>query len=375
MPTPIQESDLPVLVAQVLWAAFALSVLFGAVLQRTHFCAMGAVSDILTMGHWGRMRMWVVAAAVAMMGLNALVGLGWIDASKSIYTGERLRWLSHLLGGALFGLGMVLASGCGAKTLVRVGGGSLKALVVLLVMGFFAAMTMRGILAVARVATVDAVGWTLPASQDLPSLLAWATGVTKVTWVWTVGMGLGALLLAWALAREEGRRSEVWVAGLLVGLLVVGVWWVSGVWGHLGEHPQTLEEAFLATNSRRMESLSLVGPVAYLLDWLTFFSDKAQTLSLGVVSVLGIVVGSALMALGQGTFRWEGLSGTSDTAHHLVGAALMGVGGVMAVGCTVGQGLSGLSTLALGSFITVAGIVAGTVAGLRYQEFRLERMA
>lgn len=375
MSTPIQESDLPALVAQVLWAAFALSVLFGAVLQRTHFCAMGAVSDILTMGHWGRMRMWVVAAAVAMIGFNAMVGLGWIDASNSIYTGARLRWLSHLLGGALFGLGMVLASGCGAKTLVRLGGGSLKALVVLLVMGFFAAMTMRGVLAVARVATVDAVGWTLPTSQDVPSLLAFATGASKTTLAWMLGAGLGVVLLVWALARDEGRRAEVWGAGVLVGLLVVGVWWVSGHLGHVAEHPQTLEEAFLATNSRRMESLSLVGPVAYLLDWLTYFSDKTQALSLGGVSVLGIVAGSALMALGQGTFRWEGLSGTSDTAHHLVGAALMGVGGVTALGCTVGQGLSGLSTLALGSFITVAGIVAGTVTGLRYQEFRLERMA
>ena len=375
MTAPLQESDLPLLVAQVLWAAFALSVLFGAVLQRTHFCAMGAVSDVLTMGHWGRMRMWVVAAAVAMIGFNAMVGLGWVDASKSIYAASRLRWLSHLLGGALFGLGMVLASGCGAKTLVRVGGGSLKALVVLLVMGFFAAMTMRGVVAVARVATVDAVGVTLPVSQDLPSLLAWATGLTKTSLAWMVGVGLGLLLLVWSLARPEGRAPETWLSGGAVGLLVVGVWWVSGHWGHLAEHPQTLEEAFLATNSRRMESLSLVGPVAYLMDWLTYFSDKTQALSLGVVSVLGIVLGSALMALGQGTFRCEGLGGTSDTAHHLVGAALMGVGGVTALGCTVGQGLSGVSTLSLGSFITVAGIVAGTVTGLRYQEYRLERMA
>ena len=375
MSSPIQESDLPALVAQVLWASFALSVMFGAVLQRTHFCAMGAVSDVLNMGDWQRTRMWVVAAGVAMIGFNAMVGLGWVDASKSIYAGTRLRWLSHLLGGALFGLGMVVASGCGAKTLVRVGGGSLKALVVLLVMGVFAAMTMRGVLAVVRVATVDAVELALPISQDLPSLLAWVTGWPKASSAWLMGVGLGATLLLWTLARADARRVQVWGSGVMVGLLIVAVWWVSGQWGHVAEHPQTLEEAFLATNSRRMESLSLVGPVAYLLDWLTYFSDRGQTLSLGVVSVLGIVTGSALMALGQGTFRWEGLAGTEDTAHHLVGAALMGVGGVTALGCTVGQGLTGLSTLALGSFITVAGIVAGTVAGLRYQEWRLDRMA
>ena len=130
----VQEADLPGMSAQVLWAAFVLAAAFGAIAQRTHFCTMGAVADIVNMGDWSRMRMWALAAGVAMLGFNAMVGLGWVEAGKSIYAGNRLIWLSNLLGGALFGVGMVLASGCGSKTLVRIGGGSLKAVVVFAVM-------------------------------------------------------------------------------------------------------------------------------------------------------------------------------------------------------------------------------------------------
>lgn len=371
----MQESDLPGLTAQILWASFAIAVLFGAVAQRTHFCTMGAVADIVNMGDWSRMRMWALAIGVAMMGFNLMVGLGWVEAGKSIYAGPRLLWLSNLLGGVLFGVGMVLASGCGSKTLVRVGGGSLKGLVVFMVLALAAYASMRGVVAVARVATVDRVAIDLATGQDLPSMLVQGLGLgqpVRSVALW-LGVGLGAALVAWVLARPEGRSAEVLLAGVAVGLLVVAAWWVSGVWGHLPEHPVTLEEAFVATNSQRMESLTFVAPVAYTVDWLILFSDKSKVLTVAVVSVLGVIAGSAAVALANRTFRWEGFAGPEDTANHLVGACLMGIGGITAMGCTVGQGLSGLSTLALGSFIAFAGIVVGGVLGIRYQTWRLDQ--
>jgi len=121
-----------------------------------------------------------------------------------------------------------------------------------------------------------------------------------------------------------------------------------------------------------MESLTFVAPIAYTMDWLILFSDKSKVLTIGIVSTLGVIAGSAAVALATRSFRWEGFGGTEDTANHLVGATLMGVGGVTAMGCTIGQGLSGLSTLALGSFIAFAGIVGGAVLALRYQVWRLE---
>ena len=151
------------------------------------------------------------------------------------------------------------------------------------------------------------------------------------------------------------------------------MWWVSGRLGHLAEHPVTLEDVFLATNTQRMESLTFVAPIAYTVDWLILFSDTSKVLTIGIVTTVGVVLGSMAMALGTRSFRWEGFAGVEDTANHLVGAGLMGVGGVTAMGCTVGQGMSGVSTLALGSFIALAAIIAGAVAGLQWQIWRLER--
>jgi len=151
------------------------------------------------------------------------------------------------------------------------------------------------------------------------------------------------------------------------------MWWVSGRMGFVAEHPETLEAVYLATNSGRAEALSFVAPVAYTLDWLILFSDKSKVLTIGIVSVVGVVAGSALQSLASRTFRWEGFGGTEDTVNHLVGAVLMGIGGVTAMGCTVGQGLSGVSTLSVTSFIALAAILAGAVAGLKYQIWRLER--
>ncbi len=369
----MQDVDIAGLTRTVLWASFALSVVFGVIAQRTHFCTMGAVSDIVNIGDWTRMRMWVMAIGVAILGFNGMVGLGWVEASKTFYATPRVVWLSNLVGGLLFGIGMVLASGCGSKTLVRVGGGSLKSLVVFVVLGFAAYATMRGITGVARVATVDAVNVTLSTSQDLPSIFAAATGQSRTMLAWMIGGVIGLALLGWSMARPEGRSAEVLLAGIGIGLVIVAVWWVSGRLGFVAEHPQTLEETFIGTNSQRMESLTFVAPVAYTLDWLILFSDKSKVLTLAIVSTVGVIVGSALQALISRSFRWEGFANTEDTANHLVGATLMGVGGVTAMGCTVGQGLSGVSTLSVGSFLALAAILVGAVLGLRYQTWRIEQ--
>ena len=139
----MQTIDVGALASQVLWAAFALSVLFGAIAQRTHFCTMGALADVVNIGDWTRMRMWALAIGVAMLGFNTMVAAGWVDAGKTIYAAPRLAWLSAIVGGAMFGFGMVLASGCGSKTLVRVGGGNLKSLVVFIVLGVAAFATLK----------------------------------------------------------------------------------------------------------------------------------------------------------------------------------------------------------------------------------------
>jgi hypothetical protein len=371
MPIP----DLTALNTWVLSLAFVLSLLFGAMAQRTHFCTMGAISDVVNIGDWTRMRQWSLAIGVAMIGFAVMAYLGIIDPAKTIHASTRWLWLSGAVGGLLFGFGMVLASGCANKTLVRLGAGSLRALVVMLVMGLAAFITLKGVTAVLRVASVDQVAVEFSTVANLPYLAAAAWGVKPALATLVLGLVIGGALIIWALLGEDFCRRDNLLSGFGIGAIVAAMWWVSGHLGFVAEHPETLNEVFLATNSARSESMSFVAPVAYTLDWLMFFSDKSKSLTLGVVSVIGVIAGSAIAALWAGIFRWEGFASTEDLANHLVGAMLMGVGGVTALGCTIGQGLSGISTLGLTSMVAVAAIVAGALAAFRYQVWRLDRMA
>ena len=369
------QGDLVALATLVVASVFALAFAFGAITQRTNFCTMGSVADIVTFGDWTRMRQWLLAIAVAILGTNLLAATGVIDTVDSFYTSPRFLPLAYVFGGLLFGFGMVLTGGCASKSLVRAGGGSLKSLVVLVVLGIVAYISLRGLLAVFRVGVIEPVGVRLATPQDLPSLLA-GVGISKKS---TLQLGLALLIsagLLFAVFRDRSFRTfDNLLAGLGIGAIIVAAWAISGTIGHVEEHPNTLQEAFLRTNSGRMESLSFVAPVAYTIDYLMFFSDSSKVVTIGIAAVLGMITGSAAYALVAGQFRWEGFRDTADTANHLVGAALMGFGGVTALGCTIGQGLSGVSTLAVGSFIAVAAIVAGAVMALKYQAWRLDRIA
>lgn len=370
--TPVELASLT---KQVLWATFFVAMVFGAVVQRTGFCTMGAVADIVTMGDWRRMRQWSLAAGVAMIGFAVLAWSGQVGADKTLYASSRWIWLSALAGGSIFGFGMVLSSGCTSKALVRVGGGNLKSLVVVLVVGIAAFATLKGVTAVWRTATVDRVAHEFSTPATLPHLAAQAfTADPRAASLW-LGLALGGALVAWALASREFRVAGNMLAGLGVGAAVLAMWWVSGHLGFVPEHPQTLEETFVATNSTRAEAFSFVSPIAFTLDWLMFYSDVNKLLTVGIVSVFGVVAGSAVVALAQRSFRWEGFGGTADLGHHLVGAVLMGVGGVTAMGCSIGQGISGLSTLSATSLVAVPAIIAGAAAAVKYQMWRLDREA
>ena len=150
---------------------------------------------------------------------------------------------------------------------------------------------------------------------------------------------------------------------------MVAGWYLSGHLGY-GENPDTLETVYFATNTRTLESMSFVAPTAYSLELLMLWTDKSLHLSFGIATALGVVAGSFAYALASGSFRWEGFASFDDLRNQLVGAVLMGFGGVTAMGCTVGQGMSGVSTLAIGSFIAVAGIVAGAVATMKFMIWR-----
>ena len=346
--------------------AFALSFIFGAVGNRTHFCTMGAVSDWVNMGDLSRMRMWLLAIAVAILGASALHLTGVVDLSKSIYPGPNFTWLSYLVGGFLFGAGMTLGSGCGSKTLIRIGAGNLKSVIVYVFLGIAAYMTLRGLLGAFRVGVLEKATFTLPQGQDLPALL----GLNRAL----LAALIAGALLAFVYASKAFRSSwEYSLGGIVTGLVVVGGWYVSGHVGRVAEDPNTLQEAFVATNTGRMESFSFVAPLAFTLEYLMLWTDKSKIITYGIASAAGVIAGSAAYALATRTFRWEGFRDAEDTAMHMIGGVLMGFGGICALGCTIGQGISGFSTLALGSILTFVAIVAGSAATMKWQYWRIER--
>jgi uncharacterized membrane protein YedE/YeeE len=278
----LSTSNLPALVA---WGGFILAFIFGFVANRTNFCTMGAVSDVVNMGSWGRMRMWLMAIAIAILGTHALQLAGLIDLSKSFYTRSNVTWASYVLGGFLFGVGMTLGSGCGSKTLVRIGGGSLKSLITFMFLGLAAYMTLKGLFAIGRTRYLDPLATDLAAHgiprQDLPTLITAATGANLQAVELVVAVLVAAGLLAFVLRDREFRTSfDHLLGGIVVGLVIVGGWYVTG---HLGfaENPDTLENTYFGTNSRTIESLSFTAPVGYALELLMLWSDKSLTVTFG----------------------------------------------------------------------------------------------
>jgi uncharacterized membrane protein YedE/YeeE len=358
------------LAAVVVASGFALGFIFGAVGLRTNFCVMGAISDVVNMGSWNRMRMWLLAIAVAIIGANALHASGLIDLSRSIYQTENFAWLSYVLGGLAMGVGMTLASGCPSKTLMRMGGGSLKSLIVFVFIAISAYMMLKGLFGVWRVEYLQPVALQLSGPQDLPSLAARASGASQPALQIVLSALIAAGLLAFVFSRREFRTLDNVLGGVTVGLTVVAGWYVTG---HLGfaEDPDTLEMTHVATNSRLAESLSMVAPAAYGLELLLLWSDASLHLTFGIAAATGILFGALCYALISRSFQWEGFRTAGDMGNHILGGVLMGAGGVLSLGCTVGQGITGFSTLALGSIVTFASIIAGAAATMKYQYWKI----
>jgi len=354
----------------VAWMGFALAFVFGYVANKTSFCTMGAVSDVVNMGEWGRMRAWLCAIAVALLGTNLLVYFGYLDLAQTYYTRGTVYWMGALVGGLTFGIGMTLAGGCGQRTLVRLGGGNLKSVVVFLFLGYSALVTMNGIFRVVvdKVLRADIFTVRLDGLQTLPTLL----GMADKTAPLLLAVGLSVVILGFVFASKEFRENHDNVlAGLVVGLVVVAGWYVTG---HIGyAENEFMEKSYIGTDSKLAESMTFVGPLAYTMDLWAYWRDKHVTF--GVASVLGVITGSFIYSVFNRSFRWEYFNSPQDMFRHILGAVLMGFGGITAAGCTIGQAVTGVSTLAASSFIVFFGIVAGAAVTMKIQYFLLMRSA
>lgn len=346
-----------------LWA-FVVAMVFGAIAFKTNFCTMGAVSDWVNMGDKGRLRAWFLAIGIAILGAQGLQYFGLVDLGKSIYLTSNFGWLGHGIGGLCFGIGMTLGSGCGQRTLVRVGGGNLKSLVVMLVLGITAYATARGLLALVRINYIEIANVELSVhgmdNQGMATALATFMGTSDIAMLrWVVAGILGLGLVIFAFKDKEFRHSfDNILAGLGIGAIVVAGWYMTGR-GALDDFDPV-----------PVESYTFVSPVGNSVQYLMTFTGS--TINFGIAAVLGVLAGSFLYAILSGRFRIETFSNRHDMISHLVGGVLMGFGGVLSLGCTIGQGVTGMSTLAMGSVITLIMIIFGSAITMKVQYYRME---
>jgi uncharacterized membrane protein YedE/YeeE len=368
---------------QLLAAVFAIAVIMGAVTSKTNFCAMGAVSDWVNIGHTGRMRAWVFSMAVALTGVIGLEAAGIVNLSNETFPPYRtanFAWIRYLLGGFMFGVGMTLASGCGNKTLVRIGNGNLKSLVVLVVASICAYLMLwtplfeKAFLPWVSATTINLQQYGV-ANQELGTVLAgmFGMGMSKSLNL-AVAAAVVALLVVFVFASSHFRAdSDHMLGGLVVGLAVVFGWWLTG--GSIGREWKEYADMANAIPSRvQTQSYTFVSPMGDSLRYLLAPRDLSLV-NFGVMALSGVILGSALWSILSREFRVEWFAGWKDFGNHVLGGALMGTGGVLAMGCTIGQAVTGVSTLAVGSILAFLAIVIGSAATMKYQYWRIEREA
>ncbi len=343
-----------------------IGLVVGVVANKTNFCTMGAISDWVNTGHKGRMGAWVLAMGLAVIGTQILELSGLVDIQSSIYRASVLGIGGYVIGGMLFGIGMTLGGGCGQRTLVRVGSGNLKALVVLMVLGITAYATLRGILGIVRIEVFGPLSVDLASQnveeQGLATLIAHWSGLSASSSMrWIVALVIAALLIGWSMSKKELRNdTNNLLAGTVFGCAVVAAWVVTGLVGVDEFDPVPIE------------SLTFVAPAGNTISYLMTYTGSS--INFGIASVLGVILGSFLYAVFSGGFRIETFSQREDMINHLLGGVLMGFGGVLAMGCTIGQGVSGVSTLALGSIIAVLSIILGSAVTMRVQYYQMDEM-
>jgi uncharacterized protein len=368
---------------EVLGAVFIIAVIMGAVTSKTNFCAMGAVSDWLNIGDTGRMRAWVFSMAVALAGVIVFEAAGIANLSAETFPPYRtanFAWIRYIAGGLLFGIGMTLGSGCGNKTMVRIGAGNLKSLVVLVVAAVCAyLMLWTPLFEKAFLPWISATSINLQqygvANQELGTVVAGMLGMgLSKPFNLAVGAAVVAAMLFFVFRSADFRDTPDHIlGGAVVGLAVVFGWWVTG--GAVGREWKDFADMSTDIPSRvQVQSYTFIAPMGDTLRFLLHPRDLSLV-NFGVMALSGVIVGSFLWAVLAREFRVEWFAGWKDFGSHVLGGALMGIGGVLAMGCTIGQAVTGVSTLAVGSFLAFFSIVIGAAATMKYQYWRIEREA
>ena len=375
-----------------LWSTFIIAVILGAVVNKTNFCTMGAVSDMVNMSDYGRFRAWLLAIATAILGVTILEYVSMVDVTSTFppYRDTTLVLGENIIGGILFGIGMTLGSGCGNKTLIRIGGGNIKSIFVFIVIAliaYFMTNPFPGsdvtLFSMLFYDWIRPMSISLASSQDIGALLSGeSTSMLRLI----CGLAIGSILLFFIFRSADFKSSrDNILGGLVVGLAVLAAWYISSnininaddslysmggyyeEWDMLADSDEGKPSQGRPLSS---QSFTFINPIGQSYGYLTSGFDSSL-LTFGLMSIFGVIAGSFLWSLISGSFRVEWFVDVKDFITHLIGATLMGFGGVLALGCTIGQGITGVSTLALGSIIALMSIIFGSAMTMKIQYYKL----
>jgi len=388
-----------------IWSIFLLSVALGVIVNKTNFCTMGAVSDLVNMGDKGRLRAWILAATVAMIGVSILEYFMVFDLTSTLppYRGVSNQdllyafpWGRFVFGGILFGIGMTLGSGCGNKTLIRIGGGNIKSIFVLVTIAVIAYYMVDPFKELEAnwyqtyfQPWLDEASFMLKTQSDLGSIAAgFSENGSATTMRLIIGLIVGVIALFFVFRAADFRSSfDNVLAGVSIGLIVLAAWYITanitidldgekiGIREFVTEQweiemdDDTPKPKNAATNLNTT-SYTFISPMGQTAGYTKAGFSKSY-LSFGVIIVLGVILGSFLWSLLSRSFRIEWFVSFKDFVFHAIGGVLMGFGGVLAMGCTVGQAITGVSTLALGSFLVFISIVFGSALTMKIQYYKL----
>ncbi|MCT4654958.1 MAG: YeeE/YedE family protein [Cohaesibacter sp.] len=322
-------------------------ILLGLAARLGRFCTLGAIEDYFYSSSDLRLRMWGIAIGVAIVGTFALLHFDALALEKTTYLRQQWNPMESIVGGLLFGYGMAICGNCGYGALARLGGGDLRAFVIVIVMGISAFVTISGPLAYIRI-------WLFPVNETDGALPSLATGLANATGISLslVGILIGLAILAFAISPKHVRNSPQTIFwGAVVGLAIV-----SGWAGTQWMHNETLE-------ANNVVSHTFSGPIGETI--LYAMTASGTSLTFGIGSVAGVWIGAFIGSLIKGHFRWEACEDPRELRRQIIGAGLMGVGAVVAVGCSIGQGLSAISVLAYSGPVTLIALIAGAALGLR----------
>ena len=358
-------------IPQLLLGGFIVSVVLGASAQASQFCPQGGLREVMLENKPQRLAAYFAAIGFAMV---AVAGLQWllhqgVQPSRPPYRSAQFPWGRYVLGGLLFGSGMVLARGCPLRTLVRSAEGSMLALLSL------GAMSIAAFATTSTLVFNDWIGpWIVHLNLDLAHWGWQSQGLDAALGLHgriarsLLGLALGSLVLALAARGASGAGQRMrWIGSALIGLMVAAGYWLTA--GPIGEHAAG-EAAFMSQppDGMGVQSFSFAGPLSDMAHFV--MHAHAQTFSFGVVLVLGTLIGAAASAIARGEFRIQVQFALRELIPRLLGSLMTGAGAVLGLGCTVGHGLSGLSALSLGSALGLACIFLGAWATIRAESWR-----